>query len=155
MAFFYLSQVLGRPVTNERGERVAKVKDVVARLEALNASTGEVTMERFPPISGLVVDTGKQEIYVPWSKVESLGPAGAILSSSDLFLESFARREGEVLLYRDMLDKHIIDDLSYTQGAEIIESLDDETAADTLQELDEDRQTDIVETMDQERAADI
>src|SRR4051812_20747622 len=109
MAFFYLSQALGRPVTNARRERIGKVKDLVARLEALNAATGEVTLERFPPISGLVVDLGKQEIYVPWSKVSSLDPAGATLSSADLFIESFERREGEVLLYRDMLDKQLID----------------------------------------------
>jgi Mg/Co/Ni transporter MgtE len=50
---------------------------------------------------------------------------------------------------------HIADELSYLQGAEIIESLNDEQAADTLQEMDEERQADIMESMDAERAADI
>jgi magnesium transporter len=109
MPFFYLSQVLGRPVTNARNERVAKVKDLVARLEVLNAATGQVTYERFPPISGLVVDIGNREIFVPWALVDSLGTEGAFLSSSHVSLESFERREGEVLLYRDMLDKQLID----------------------------------------------
>lgn len=262
MDFFYLSQVLGRPVYTLRGERVAKIKDLVASLEVLNA-TGEPTLERFPPISGLVVEIERREIFVPWSKIESLGPDGARLSSATISMLSFRRRDGEVLLYRDVLDKqlididgrrvirandlqlysadgtvrltavdvsaeavlrrlsfgrlftgpaqvlppsngsearrrqkrmqparliawadveplaaevpdvrlrlshsrlallhpvdiaHIIDELSYTQGAEIITSLPDETAADALQEVDEERQADIVEGMDRERAADI
>jgi CBS domain-containing protein len=96
-------------VINARSERVAKLKDLVARLEVLNAATGEVSFERFPPVSGLVVDIGQREIFVPWSLVESLDPEASRLSSSHLFLESFERREGEVLLYRDILDKQLID----------------------------------------------
>jgi CBS domain-containing protein len=263
MGFFYLSQVLKRPVTAAEA-RVAKVYDLVARLEILNASTGEVTLERFPPISGLVADVRGREVFIPWTQVESLGPEGARLNSARIDLLPFERRAGEVLLYRDLLDKqlididgrrvirandlqlysmgstvrltavdvsveaimrrlsygrlftgteqlfnppdereepprrrgreaparliawpdvepitadvpdvrlakphdriallhpvdiaHILDDLSYAQGAEIFESLDDETAAEALQEVHEDRQSDFVEAMDRERAADI
>ncbi len=263
MGFFYLSQILDRPVCTGQGERVARIKDIVARLEALNAK-GEIALEVFPPISGLVVDLAKREIFVPWSHVRSLDPSGARLDRTAISLQSFERREGEVLLARDILDKqlididgrrvirgndlqlysadgvvrvtavdvsgealarrltkghmfatinaaagppaqdspsrlrrrreapaklikwadieplkagvpdvrlrlsherlallnpvdiaHIADDLSYIQGAEIIESLDDEIAADALQEMDDERQADIMETMDQERAADI
>lgn len=262
MDTFYLSQLVGRPVYTGRGERVARVKDLVARLEAFN-TRGEIALEAYPPISGLVVDIARREIFIPWSKVKSLGPDGARLSSAKIDLRHFERREGEVLLSRDMLDKqlididgkrvvrandlqlysrdgvvrvaavdvgpgallrrltfgrmfarvapgrpeqdrggdkllhhkrnpasvinwadieplragvpdvrlrlsherlaklhpveiaHIADELSYIEGAEIIQSLDDETAAETLQEMDEDRQADIVEGMDQERAADI
>jgi flagellar motility protein MotE (MotC chaperone) len=239
------------------------VKDIVARLEALNAH-GELALEQFPSVSGLLVDIEKREIFIPWPRIASLAPDGARLNGSSINMQSFARREGEVLLARDMLDKqlididgrrvirandlqlyaadgtvrlmavdvsgeallrrlswgrlftgmkvssdpprddggerlrrrrvapaklitwadieplragvpdvrlrlqhkrlallhpvdlaHIADELSYKQGAEIIESLDDERAADTLQEMDEERQADIVEGMDQERAADI
>lgn len=263
MTVLYLSQVIGRSVFNGAGERVARIKDLVARLEALNAS-GEIALERFPPISGIVADINRREIFISWSRVAALTPDGVRLHGSSIHLQSFARREGEVLLARDMLDKqlididgrrvirandlqlyaaetqvrlmavdvsgealvrrlswgrlftgmrpapnpaqaedggrlrrrrmapakvipwsdieplragvpdvrlrlpherlallnpvdlaHIADELSYKQGAEIIESLDDERAADTLQEMDEERQADIVEGMDQERAADI
>lgn len=263
MGFFYLSQVLRRPVWTQRGERVARIKDIVARLEALNAK-GEIALEVYPPIAGLVVDIENREVFMPWSQVSVLGPEGSRLKSSSIDLDAFERREGEVLLARDMLDKqlididgrrvvrandlqlysvdgsvrvtavdvsgeallrrltfgrlfpgvdplgapppedasprlkrrrlgpaklikwadveplkagvpdvrlrlshqrlsllhpvdiaHIADELSYIQGAEIIESLDDERAADTLQEMDEERQADIVESMDAERAADI
>jgi magnesium transporter len=263
MIFFYLSQILRRPVRTGRGERVAKIKDVVARLEALNAK-GEASLEAYPQISGLVVEIENRPIFIPWQQVRALGPDGADLGSATIDLRPFERREGEVLLARDILDKqlididgrrvirandlqlyqsdgvvrvtavdvsgealvrrltfgrlfraterqvkipteeeekkprrralgpakliewrdieplragvpdvrlrlsherlallhpvdiaHIADELSYKEGAEIIESLDDERAADTLQEMDEERQADIVEGMDQERAADI
>jgi magnesium transporter len=263
MDLFYLSQVRGRPVRTQRGDRIARIKDLVARLEALNAK-GEVSLEAYPRISGLVVDIEKRPIFIPAEQVSTLGPEGAQLASARVDLRPFVRREGEVLLGRDILDKQLIDidgrrvirandlqlyrdggavrvtavdvsgkalwrrltfgrlfgstngasqpprdqkrtrlrprrapaakliewrdieplksgvpdvrlrlsherlamlhpvdiariadELSYKEGAEIIESLDDETAADTLQEMDEERQADIVESLDQERAADI
>lgn len=261
MALFYLSQVLGRPVCTDGGERVARITDLVARIESIDSD--EVTTERFPPIAGLVVDLHKRTIFIPWAQIDSLDTSGARLASSRIDLRTFERREGEVLLRRDILDKqlvdidgrrvilandlllssgegavrvvavdisaealirrltlgrlfgktegarplgaqqrarpgrrrtgplkliswadveplatstrgarlrlpherlrslhpvdlaHIVDDLSYRHGTEIIESLDDEMAADTLQEMGEERQADIVEGMDKERAADI
>ncbi len=108
MSFFYLSQVLKRPVT-AAAERVARVYDLVARLEILNASTGEVTLERFPPISGLVADVRGKEVFIPWRQVQGLGPEGATLRSARIDLQTFERRDGEVLLYRDLLDKQLID----------------------------------------------
>jgi CBS domain-containing protein/sporulation protein YlmC with PRC-barrel domain len=108
MDFFYLSQVLGRPVFTNRGERVARIKDLVARLEALNAK-GEVTLEAYPPLSGLVVVIAKRQIFIPWTQVKTLDSEGAHLSSARIDLRHFTRREGEVLLNRDMLDKQLID----------------------------------------------
>lgn len=108
MSFFYLSQVLKRPVT-AAGERVARVYDLVARLEVLNAFTGEITLERFPPISGLVADVRGREVFIHWRQVQSLSPDGAILRSARIDLQTFERRDGEVLLYRDLLDKQLID----------------------------------------------
>jgi magnesium transporter len=108
MGFFYLSQVLRRPVWTQRGERVARIKDIVARLEALNAK-GEIALEVYPPIAGLVVDIENREVFMPWSQVSVLGPEGSRLKSSSIYLDAFERREGEVLLARDMLDKQLID----------------------------------------------
>jgi magnesium transporter len=108
MDFFYLSQVLGRPVYTNRGERVGRIKDLVARLEALNAK-GEVALEAYPPLSGIVIVIDSREIFIPWSQVRSLGPEGAQLSFAKIDLRQFTRREGEVLLSRDILDKQLID----------------------------------------------
>ena len=108
MGFFYLSQVLRRPVWTQRGERVARIKDVVARLEALNAK-GEIAQEAYPPIAGLVVDIEHREVFMHWSQVATLGPEGGRLKYASIDLNAFERREGEVLLARDMLDKQLID----------------------------------------------
>lgn len=108
MGFFYLSQVLGRPVTTVRGERVARIKDLMARLERPGVG-GEISLEAYPPISGLLVEIDRRPIFVPWSHVGSLDQTGAHLSTNTLSLARFERREGEVLLYRDLLDKQLID----------------------------------------------
>src|SRR5579875_424784 len=108
VAFFYLSQVLGRPVRTGRGERVARIKDVVARLEASD-HTGEVALEPFPPIAGLVVENERRLIFIPWRQITRLDANGAQLSSPRLDMQQFERREGEVLLARDILDKQLID----------------------------------------------
>ncbi|HLJ67350.1 MAG TPA: CBS domain-containing protein [Chloroflexota bacterium] len=108
MGFFFLSQVLRRPVRTGRGERVARLKDLVARLEALNAG-GEVALETYPPISGLVVEIERRDIFIPITQVGSLEPAGAQLAFASIDLRGFQRRTGEVLLAHDILDKQLID----------------------------------------------
>jgi sporulation protein YlmC with PRC-barrel domain len=66
MTFLYLSQVIGRPVYNGGGERIARIKDLVARLETLGAQ-GQLALQQFPAISGLVADIEKREIFISWS----------------------------------------------------------------------------------------
>jgi magnesium transporter len=75
----YLSQVLGRPIRDEEGERVATLKDVIVRLG-----------EDHPPVTGV-------------------DEQGVRLNLDILDLRPFARRDGEVLLAKDVLDKQLID----------------------------------------------
>ncbi|MGH9901501.1 MAG: magnesium transporter MgtE N-terminal domain-containing protein, partial [Pyrinomonadaceae bacterium] len=95
---WYLSQVLGRPIRDMEGERVATVKDVIVRLG-----------EDHPPVTGLVARYRRRDFFLPRMRVADLGGPGARLSSDVLDLRPFARREGEVLLARDVLDKQLID----------------------------------------------
>ncbi|MGH2447715.1 MAG: hypothetical protein ACRDFS_03820, partial [Chloroflexota bacterium] len=108
MPFFYLSQVLSEPIYGRAGARVGRVKDLVARLEA-HQTSGDVTLEAYPPISGLVAQVAGRDIFVVWNQVQSLDPKGIRLNSLTLNLRPFKRREGEVLLRRDVLDKQLID----------------------------------------------
>lgn len=108
MAFYYLSQILGKGVFTARGERVARIKDVIAGLEVPN-SEGQISLEAYPPISGLLVEISHRPIFVPWLQIEHLGPEGARLRSAKISLLRFERREGEALLARDILDKQLID----------------------------------------------
>jgi CBS domain-containing protein len=94
----YLSQVLGRPIREVEGERVATLKDVIVRLG-----------EDHPPVTGLVARYRRRDFFVPRARVASIDPGGVRLNSDILDLRRFARRDGEVLLARDVLDKQLID----------------------------------------------
>jgi len=95
----YLSQVLGRPILDLEGERVATLKDVTVRL-------GE---EDHPPVAGFVARYRRRDFFLPRWRITNFDEQGVRLNSDILDLRPFMRREGEVLLARDVLDKQLID----------------------------------------------
>ena len=95
----YLSQVLGRPILDLEGERVATLKDVIVRL-------GE---DEHPPVAGFVARYRRRDFFLPRWRISHFGETGVRLNSDILDLRPFTRREGEVLLTRDVLDKQLID----------------------------------------------
>ena len=94
----YLSRVLSRPVRDREGERRATIKDVIVRLG-----------EDHPPVTGLVARQGRRDFFLPRANIVDLNDTGARLNSDKFDLTPFQRREGEVLLARDVLDKQLID----------------------------------------------
>jgi magnesium transporter len=95
----YLSQVLGRPIRDLEGERVATVKDVIVRLGT----------DDHPPVTGLVARYRRRDFFLSRWRVSELNENGVRLNSDILDLRPFVRREAEVLLARDVLDKQLID----------------------------------------------
>jgi len=95
----YLSQVLGRPIRDLEGERVATIKDVVIRL-------GE---DDHPPVTGFVARYRRRDFFLGRSHTADFGEQGVRLNTDILDLRPFVRREGEVLLARDVLDKQLVD----------------------------------------------
>src|SRR3982750_3246355 len=95
----YLSQVLGRPIRDLEGLRVATVKDVIVRLGA----------DDHPPVTGLVARYRRRDFFLPRWRITVLNEQGARLNADILDLRPFVRRETEVLLARDVLDKQLID----------------------------------------------
>jgi len=95
----YLSQVLGRPILDLEGERVATLKDVIVRL-------GEGD---HPPVAGFVARYRRRDFFLPRWRISHFGEDGVRLTSDILDLRPFVRREGEVLLASDVLDKQLID----------------------------------------------
>ncbi|HEY3107806.1 MAG TPA: CBS domain-containing protein [Chloroflexota bacterium] len=98
----FASLLVGAPILDPRGERVAAVQDLIARLD-LDAR------ERYPPLTGMVVQVAGRDVFLPWSHVEGLDQDRVRLAQSALDLLRFERREGEVLLARDVLDKQLVD----------------------------------------------
>ena len=95
----YLSQVLGRPIRDLEGERVATVKDIIVRLG----------QDDHPPVAGLVARYRRRDFFLSRWRITELNQQGVRLNSDILDLRPFVRRESEVLLARDVLDKQLID----------------------------------------------
>ncbi len=95
----YLSQILGRPIFDARGEKIAAIKDVIVRY-------GE---EDYPPVIGIVARYNRRLFFIPNSDILDLGENGAKMRSPVLDLNPFTRRTGEVLLGKDVLDNQLID----------------------------------------------
>jgi magnesium transporter len=95
----YLSQVLGRPIRDLEGERVAMIKDVIVRLGS----------DDHPPVTGFVARYRRRDFFLSRWRIALFNDQGARLNSDILDLRPFVRREGEVLLARDVLDKQLVD----------------------------------------------
>ncbi|HEX5503831.1 MAG TPA: CBS domain-containing protein [Thermomicrobiales bacterium] len=98
-SLFYLSSVLGKPIVDRQGERLGTVKDLLVRLGR----------DTHPPVAGLVAHTQGRDVFLPRAQVAELGAAGARLRSATIDLQRFARRDNEILLGRDVLDRQLID----------------------------------------------
>ncbi|HEV2122966.1 MAG TPA: CBS domain-containing protein [Chloroflexota bacterium] len=100
-----VSRIIGVPVQGSAGELIGPLMDVVARVR----DPGD---ERFPPLTGLVIRTGGRKghgVFVPWEDVRRLSATEVVLSSSRLDFRPFARRDGELLVMHDVVDKQVVD----------------------------------------------
>src|SRR3954452_21633522 len=94
----YLSQAIGKPALDRQGESIGKVADLIVAIG-----------DRYPPVTGLVVATGRRRIFLPWSDVVSIDTTGAKLSTHVIDINKFIQRPNELLLYQDLQDKQIVD----------------------------------------------
>lgn len=95
----YLSQILGRPINDLEGEKVASVKDIVVRY-------GDAD---YPPIIGIMARYRRRDFFIRRTQIANLSETGVRLNVDFLDLRPFVRRQGEVLLAKDVLDKQLID----------------------------------------------
>ena len=95
-----LSEIIASPILEPGGgDRIARVKDVIARLQE----------GRYPIVVGLVSRASGREFFIPISRVAELAPRRVRLSSGTVDIQRFHRRDGEVLLGNDVLDRQVID----------------------------------------------
>jgi len=95
----YLSQILARPIFDAEGEKIAVVRDVIVRY-------GE---EDYPPVLGLVARYRRRLFFMPRANFFALDETGVRMNSETIDLKPFTRRDGEVLLAKDVLDNQLID----------------------------------------------
>ena len=94
----HLSSLLGEPVEDPDGHQIGRLADVIVRL-------GE---GGYPPLSGLVLKVDGDETFAHMRQVTELGSEKVVLACNPSQLGAFERRQGEVLLGRDVLARHLI-----------------------------------------------
>ncbi len=94
-----VTQILRSPVLNPAGTEVGRVEDFIVKL-----SDGA-----YPPVTGLKVRVGAQDVFIGKDVIESLEPGGVRLNTHTIRTEAFQRRPGEVLLAADVLGRHLVD----------------------------------------------
>src|SRR5215469_10720680 len=95
----HLSELVGRPITDSKGESIGKLADVIVRLRGADK----------PMVTGLVAAVGGREVFVPFEQATGFDGEALKLSSAKLDLRRFERRHGEVLLRADVLGHRLID----------------------------------------------
>src|SRR5438445_4783281 len=94
-----VTQLLKSPVLNPAGTEVGGVEDFLANL----------TVGTSPPVTGLKVRVGAEDVFVGKELIDSLEPGGVRLNTHTIRTEAFQRRPGEVLLAADLLGHHLVD----------------------------------------------
>src|SRR6516164_6747904 len=92
----------GAPVLNQSGDEVGHLVDIVARVGG---------GDDYPAVTGIVVRVGRRHAYLD---------ASVTLKTARMDLREFQRREGEVLLARDILDHQLVD----TDEVQVIRAAD-------------------------------
>ena len=110
-AIVSVAGLVGSPVRNQSGQVVGEVADIVARMHA---------GDRYPPITGLLIRVGSRTSFLAASTVGSIEHRSVTLSSARLDLRDFQRRQGEVVLARDVLDHQLVD----VDGRQVIRAAD-------------------------------
>jgi magnesium transporter len=105
MALLYYSTLASKPILDRNGEKVATLKDLIVRI---NPEVGK-SEEKYPPLAGLLAQTNRRTFWIPASQVATFDEKGIKLYSATLSLERFERRNGEILLGKDLLDKQLVD----------------------------------------------
>jgi CBS domain-containing protein len=110
----HLSALVGRALRDSDGERLGRVEDVIVRLGGVG----------YPPITGFLVGVAGRTSYLGVQRVAEIREDGVVLNKAKLDLRHFERREEEVLLKRDVLDRQLIN----VKGARLVRANEIELA---------------------------
>jgi CBS domain-containing protein len=110
----HLSALVGRPLRDSDGERLGRVEDAIVRL----GGTG------YPPITGFLAKVAGRTSFLGIDRVSQIDEDGVVLRKAKLDLRRFERRQEEVLLKRDVLDRQLIN----VEGARLVRANEIELA---------------------------
>jgi CBS domain-containing protein/sporulation protein YlmC with PRC-barrel domain len=102
----YFSELLGRAVLGQAGERIGTVADGIVRL-----------VESRPRLTGILLRLEGSDVFLPVDNVADLWQDELRLSGPSPDMRPFERRQGEVLLDRDVVGRGVID----VEGARLVQ----------------------------------
>lgn len=95
----FVAQLVGLAVVGPDGERVGKVRDLVATLR-VDASP--------PRVLGMVVEVGtRRRIFVPMLRITTIDPGAVTLARGTVSLRRFVQRPNETALIGELVDAHV------------------------------------------------
>lgn len=95
-----LSEIIASPIVEPRGgDRIARVSDLVARIHE----------GVYPHVVGVVSRASSRDFFIPIGRVAEIAPGRVQLASGAVDMQRFERRDGELLLKKDVLDRQVID----------------------------------------------
>ena len=103
----FLSEVLGRTVTDFDGNYIGKLEDLIAR---------ELAEATHPIVDAVVIKGKNKTIIAPYALVMALFAPSIPLKCHTEDLTEYQPAENDIFLSRDVLDKQIID----TNGARVV-----------------------------------
>src|SRR5512133_692751 len=102
----FISELIGRPVTDQDGKHVGNLKDLIARK----------TEFLHPFVQAIVVKRRGGDWILPYSCVAVLFSPAVALKCSEHDTHPYRPDDNDIFLARDVLDKQIID----TDGARVV-----------------------------------
>ncbi len=121
-----LTELLDKPIYAPDGDEVALLQDLVIRVGSPDehadgqastvggaATASAVAADVYPPVIGLVARLkglrSARRVFIPWERVQSLDTTGTRLTSTTMNLQSFERRDGELVLRDGLFDRQMVD----------------------------------------------
>ena len=113
-AILHLSLVVSGDLVDGDGRRLGKIEDLLAHLGN----------DEYPPVSGAVAKVAGRNVYIPAKRIGEIEHGRITLTKARLDLQPFERRDGELLLREDLLDRQLIN----VDGARLVRANEIEIA---------------------------
>lgn len=94
----HLSLVVGGSLRDPDGRRLGRVDDLLVRLD----------QDDYPRLRAVVAAVAGRDVFVPAERIGSIGHGSTTVNGSQIDLQPFERRPGELLLRQDLLDRQLI-----------------------------------------------
>jgi len=104
--FFFLSEIIGKPVFTPTGRKMGKLFDLVTERS-----------EIYPAVLGVIISSGlKRHLsYIPWDSVKTILPEVIVLAEDEHQFLPLSQVNENMALREELLDKQIVD----THGAKV------------------------------------